>query len=882
MILKKFIKSTNSSIGQRFINFSISSLELLSIEENIRNYNWRPSSLTEANETAFFSRLTDLSEKVREIQELTPRFHSTNDQAERAEILNQHQELENEIQNSIRSLDQICPNFSVDFQKFSETLSSSVRLGINLLNISAFTLPDGNRLILEQLRHEPIYLNNTNNIERYEVKLVLREENEADSFECSLNEFKTIIERNSLSPEINNLEELNSSIFVQNSNLEEGQSFFSQELSPPTGFKVLSITNDKIIIDKALNPHKEGDLQKNELSYGEFISLLSNHKFKPLSEETIQDVEDLSSQIKEEISSQVPDFKSYDEVVAPIEKEDVPIARSFLKDLKENTMFYSVKDLVDFFKHIWANYKGRSEVLSKYRVGKLGEEIFSGDLKEHFKQGRRKEAERAIMESTEKLLKSKTPAKLINVLRTSSNKYHLEVAFNLLAEKGFLNMWDPYIWKNMFRNANIEAVVPKYTEIDPNSAESKLLYDKFGEAVNKYWDDPNQFSEWERKSLSSYSSKVSTVMDRANRVISSVGFAPHMEGMLKSHIDSSKKDPVDPHEYEAMLVTAMENGKGSIEEKIYYLIQGITLRDKNGDTIMSMDRVTQMAKQLHSKFLPLTFFVQALPRTPNGKPHPITRKEFESFQQSFQVLGKNELKPNRAVRDFLWNTVITNSTYKTLAADQVRNLSNLEADDAQYFIPLASESVIKTSCTTYGGLKMSMDGFANGFAGYSQYIKTLANIAENARFKARVSKNVDERQNYTTKYKETINSLKEAIKAYVIFEAIMTSKYDERGVNLVRMDRDSRENKKVANTKHNANHFITELNQMILSISNKYNNPSFKQNINPLYSNQANIRVENTTKACKYFSDNFDDLISQDPNKLVETILESNLTGISE
>ncbi len=871
--------------------FDIENQRFLKLDESMTRYDIDLlSNLDQRQKDRFNTALSQINEMIANYEELErSRNEATND-LERSQFESEMSRLADNIEDRKQRLDRDFRGIRNEISKFFEKITASTILGFDLINTrNLITHPSGEKYIIQAINQTQEQRNGRN--PEHKIEIVIKPENsQQPGVPFEVRGLKDYMQRNNIYPEINTVEHLNQSIFTTDDELEQNMTFTTEIPNNPNSFKIDRIEGNKVFLDTAIRPFENSDFSSQEINFGIFAQYVNNNQFKPLETSPGQQVSEIREDTKGNVEKTEKDsFADYDEASKHLNEGDireVPYEPSYLGDLKANTKLYSLKDLIEFFKHIRENYKGNREVMSKYKQGKLGEAVFTGDLKEHFKQGKRKPAERDMMEGAEKALKSKPPSALIKVLQTESDKFRLEVAFNVLSEQGFLNMWDPLIWENMFKNAKMEAFVPKDLKVDPNSADCKKLYDKFAEAVNTFWDDPNQFSKWERSNLSNCASKVSGVMDRANRIISSIGFGPHMETLLQAHISKDKGEPVDPHEYEAMLVSAMENGKGTMEEKLYYILMGLTLKDSKNRTILSIERLSQMNKALHSKYIPLTFLNSSIPRPPEGKEHPITRKELDAFGEAFldknpkDLDDKYQFRPNKAVKEFIWKTLLSNPVYKDLANTEMRNLNNLDPSETQYFIPLSTENLIKTTCITQGGIKIGMDGFANGFAGFSQYLKHMAQMADKARNGIASSKTLNEKERQKQLFNDHMRSIKECIKSYVIYEGILTDKYEDKPTTFIRLDNDTLVNRKVAGTDKNAMHYIKELNELVQKIVRATNDREFSNAVSVIY----NTRIKDPRKktpALRSFSSGFDGAIKDNNNILLDTILAKNLTGIA-
>lgn len=864
--------------------------EALVFAKEMKEANWIPQGQTAKEFDALKEELEAASEMVDELESLYIEFNETDSEEEEASILERVNLLEEALENAEQRIrNDIAPNFFRDLAEFMAIVDASEIAGFDLMKIKKFKIPGGGKIKI--INVEALYAG-----EKPYVIINYEDENGEPQIRTAVNFRKEIIGEKSAYPYFKKLSDLEIALNMRENPLASGDQFQTtrkvRDQKGNTTDQVMSFN-----IAEINDQEKEGRIQispdingENSFNFGEFYNFLKANRFKRVDieeedEREEQEEKDLDEE-REEIAGAFDDFlgkidkdegvriKPYEDVAGPEATTTLPARVSYLKDLWKNTYFFSPRNVYEFFKHIWEYIERDMKRGDDYRVGKVGEKLFGEKLGEHFKHGKRKGPDGEQFDEKKKFLESQTPEDWKKELREGDDKDKLEICFDLLAERGMLDLWDPKIWKNIFRHNYIRLEVPD--EIDPQKPYSRQLYKLFAKTIDSYWDNPGLFQKWQRNHFSNYTSNVRGSFEAA--ATNCDNFVSSMSIMLKNHVSGS--DEVDPHEYEATLIWAIDHDIGSIDEKLYYLIQGVTATH-NGETILGFERVSQIQKDLQKAFPFLQFLSSKVSRPPTGKEYIFTKEDFRDWKNTFDAVGTKAFEPSKAVRDTIWNTIITKPEFKEIASEAVRNIGSLDNDTAYFFIPLASENQITTSCSAYGGQKLGLKGYASGFAGYSQYIKTLAGqISQKSRDLSSTTDPVAKEA-----LKDTVDEHKkdlvEAIKAYVRFEGLMTNKWRKSGDRIITLDNNSLNKQPVAGTKHTANHFVGELNESIIEVAQNYGAYGGKLARVMQTIHDSSASVEDRQNALENFGQTLEETIDRDEsNTLVKTIINSKLTGI--
>lgn len=881
--LKEFVDHCNNKILELQENrqkTSDSTNQAIQFAKQRKGLNWEPEAVSEEQYAQFQERMDELLQKYNEVESLYPIYMNASPEQE-AQLDIQLDKLEKEIKDIEGEIPKILPNFKREFKSLLSFQEAFQQTGIDFLNTTELKLKNGKIINIESVE-----ANGENICIQYideDEKLWTR----------NLNQFiKNVIEAQGAHINIPNIHGLNEALNTSEDPIKPGDRFIAHnpkvnkdgEVEWEKKFFTIkkiddSVENGEITFkETSFDDKNEEKEEEKTLNFGEFVAYKNKNRFNRDSENSIpetepdpKDIERFVNNIPDEVKNKLFNVLPFEDVQKIGDVGYKVEQPSYLKILYENTYVYSPKNFFQFFKHIWEYIKKQWELADDIRVGKLGEQT-TGGLKESFKYNKRKAAQKEKSEMRRKILESKELSDLVGLLRTSQDKVDLEICFDILSEKGMLDLWDLEMWKNISKHSHHQYTIPIPKNNDPNTllGEDKPYrgYEILRKALDQMF-DPGTMAKWENANWSNYSQKVKAAEDKAAslRNIES-GYRKVLSYNLKNHREGDSN--VDPHEYEGILSYMMENKVGTLEEQIYYLIQGVTVKNKKtGKPLMPFERITQLRKSLGSKFPPLIFLTSNIEREtqdPNIKrKHPFTITDFEAWSKEFEKADGPANEPNEAVKKYIWENIVTHPEFKGLANESVRNINSLESSDIPYYLPLADANTVQNSCSLMGGQKNGPDAYASGFAGYPKYLNTLLK-----------KKNVN------------VSNISESLQAFVRYWAIMTNRlgnsHSGGGDRLQRLEPAFLKRYEISeDPKLSAQDIIDELLEALEDIALSYR--STKPDLYNLLIEMRKPVPDNKTKSqamqkvLDKFNRTFEEMIESDNGeKFIQTLKSANLT----
>ncbi|PIZ76464.1 hypothetical protein COY05_01080 [Candidatus Peregrinibacteria bacterium CG_4_10_14_0_2_um_filter_38_24] len=438
-------------------------------------------------------------------------------------------------------------------------------------------------------------------------------------------------------------------------------------------------------------------------------------------------------------------------------------SQSFVRTLWNNTRFLSLDDLWQMGKTGYQYYDRRFEQRQKNRYGIVGKDLpFFGSEMQQISQAANNEQTSHFKEALEK----KGIITIKERLRITSNKEEFKACIIVLTEKGMMNWHDVALWKNTnkFVKHGKEIPLPKspnennpYTHV--SVSDDRTGYDFMEGAINSIWGD-GYFGEWYSGNKNHYDSCAKNFYAEGKELEGvDGGHARKLANLLHHHKEGHF---VDPMEYEGLLLHAIEAGKADMEDKIYYLVEGVASKNGKGETILTLDRMAHVQGEMLTRFPLMEYMCAIVPRPPDGKESSrFTFEDYARWSRWFNEIDgkydKHNCHPTNAVNDFMWEHAIPSDKTQDRINKVARAIENVDHDDLYAYIPPATEDVLKDICkTNVGGRKgATIEGYANAFPGFSQYMKSLSHHGYN-------------------------DKLAEAIKSYVLFEGIMTNKFEKQ------------------------------------------------------------------------------------------------------
>lgn len=541
--------------------------------------------------------------------------------------------------------------------------------------------------------------------------------------------------------------------------------------------------------------------------------------------------------------------------------------QSLLKSIWNDTRFFSIGDFWQMGKAMWEYYDKRFERRQKDRFARVGEELpyFSPEM-------------RRIVEATEhehvhnfqEAFEHKGIYEVQSRLEHTSNRDEFKAAFVTLSDKGQLR-WDSLdLWKNINRFVKHDRLtIPIPSNGDPNTRVSpddkRTGFDYLKAAIDSLWGE-GTYDGWYSKNKSAYASNSKGFYEEGKQLEGvDGGHELRLSTLLHQHKEGIY---VNPHEYEGLILHSIEAGKSNMQSKIYYMIEGVAAANHAGRTIMSFDRIAHINSEMLNNFPILEYICAKVPRPPKGEEYRFTLDDYKEWVRMFDRDDPSNFKPNKNVDDFMWKYVIPSDETENRINKALRNGEKLDHDDMFAYLPPASEGVLTDACKATTGSKkfLTVEGYANAFPGFSQYIKSTA---ESGR----------------------LRKLREGIKSYVRFEGIMTSRFDQSDDahdSYQRMKYSVLNSPTICSTEP-PQAFMDQMNAMTREIIAAYDDPELNEMAAKIY--QPRVKVFTTPEgraeqdkvnlAFREFGDVFTRVVKSDNGQKMQAIAaQAHLIGM--
>lgn len=442
----------------------------------------------------------------------------------------------------------------------------------------------------------------------------------------------------------------------------------------------------------------------------------------------------------------------------------------YLASLWSSTRMFSVGDFFVMGKTMYEYYTRRFERRQKEKYSSVGTNLpFWAPEMKRINQA----AETEEVNQFKETFDQKGILEIQGRLRDSSNKDEVKAAIITLTSKGMMRWEDVGFWKNLNQWLPEDLKIPipfdgdPYRRLsddpkDPQYNMTGMSYLK--NALDALWGEGG-YDDWYKGNLSAYRSSASAYAEEGKELEGvQGGHGTRLAELMKLHKDGKF---VDPSRFEGLLLQAIDNGKATMQQKVYYMIQGVACVNSDGRTIMPFERMAQINSTYLPRFPILDYLCASVPRPPDGRKYRFTLKDYKAWASYFDEDGSGAFnKPGRNVDRFLWKYVITSNENKVRINKALRNGENIDHDDYFAYLPPASVRTVTDACMSLGGgggkKFLTVEGYKNVFPGFSQIMITLADKGDK-------------------------DKLRDAINSYLRFEGIMFNRYDQGNTNYQRL-----------------------------------------------------------------------------------------------
>ena len=500
------------------------------------------------------------------------------------------------------------------------------------------------------------------------------------------------------------------------------------------------------------------------------------------------------------------DGKTLFEKMSPyIPKKNNPYG--YFQEVYAQTTFLSLMDLYNMGKEIVEFIKRKHQRRSKMRYGGVGKKLpsYLGTEMNRITQSAENEEVNQYKEAMDMWGTWEVLAKL----HSTGSKDEAKACFITLTEKGELRWDDMDMWnalnrltsKFTFRGAHLFIPLTHEPQPHPDTGVPTSGEDRTKDAIDELWGEGN-WADWFSKNINAYNSNKSAYEYKGKMLEHDPKGTEGLSGELTRLLNLWKAgNYVNPHEFEELIDFGIKYGKMSAEQKLFFLMEGITARCPSGPmkgmTLLHLDRIGELDGVYLNQFPMLDFFTNKNPKplhpdytSGDVDEPPQGGYKVEDFEQFRDQYFKEESERGEADKDFsrfLWEWMIVDPNFKKRLTKGLRRAENMDHDDAHMFIPPASMEEIEkfTGSQTGNQLFFTLEGYKNGYAGYNQYIVSLSNRYEDL---------LDMRDNQGLRVDdENLRTVEEqmlgALQGYFSFDSYLDGRRDQTNDRRARLDR---------------------------------------------------------------------------------------------
>ncbi len=465
-----------------------------------------------------------------------------------------------------------------------------------------------------------------------------------------------------------------------------------------------------------------------------------------------------------------------------------------MKELWWTTQFLSFKDIFNVIKEIAEFMKRKHERRSKGRYGDVGSRLpwIIGPEFERVKQA----AETEEVNKYKEAMEHWSIAKVKSTLYTTSSKDIVKACIMTLLHHGEMR-WDDHEF-----HATLNRLTARYTlkgaELYIPTKAHLIKPGWSGEdlaqpAMDALWGDGTA-SNWFQENISKYNSNKNNFEFKFKQLENDPkgtgGPAGECNRLLNLWLEGGY---VNPQDYEEMIDGAIKYGKMSAEKKMFYLFAGILARQGNGkggaphgETLLHIDRLGDLDSKYLNQFPLLDFFTQVmvtdmtLVDSKTGKFGKKRKLNFRDYEEMMQKYFPNDFKacePGAEFSRFLWEVMLMEEEVRTRISKGIRSAENMDHDDAHLYIPPTTPGEIDGILTSSSGQKkyFTNAGYANGYAGFNQYIVSLSHSYEE--------------EEDGGKRDTKLIGLRDTISAFIRYDAILDDRlYKDKHEHYARLD----------------------------------------------------------------------------------------------
>ena len=374
---------------------------------------------------------------------------------------------------------------------------------------------------------------------------------------------------------------------------------------------------------------------------------------------------------------------------------------------------------------------------------------------------------------------------LLDLIGKTPTRDQLRASIELLVKKGRMSWGDHRVWKALNQKSNYKM------PFGPCERDETLRDKWLHKLISDIWNDKDMFNEWMTGNSGNFDKHKQSYTHEADNFANIAGkTAYELHVMLRTYVECHDKggnlikpmpEEVNPHHFEELLVYSMRNGKMSMEQKIYYLIQGVA------SGFLTLERLRAIAGEKGGvllKFPFLDYFYQRHNTLPEIR--SIAARITERGPD-----GKSTFLPGAKTTMFMRLVILRDQkALERISKALDKGAEGLDHEDIPY---IATE----IDWVKMGGLldvmsggrsKVSKEGWKNAYVGFNEKFKVYAHLAKLAKNK---------RAMFT---EEDARNLAQSVGAYIVMDNQMMRAVKLKNGGMISLSREALETERpVAN-----------------------------------------------------------------------------------
>ncbi len=397
--------------------------------------------------------------------------------------------------------------------------------------------------------------------------------------------------------------------------------------------------------------------------------------------------------------------------------------------------FMSINDFLGMFKDGWEDIKRlweRRGVSVKSHFGELltgwipNQVPYAGYLKHEFRR-RAHQKELDEIEQWKKAFENASSYSIQETITHTRNRDQVRALIELLVHRGRMDWNDENVWRTL---ADLSHFGGEFRKNFSACRNNDVLRDRWlHRVIANIWEDNDMFFNWKRQNDSEYKSgmdKFSATVDQLSNVKS--GMKNALARILElfhrhRHHPESIPEEVDPHLYEKLIFYAIENGKLSMEDKFFYIGQGIDMG------LLSIDRLRVLAGEGGGILLVFPF-IDYFYNKNNSMPEI---RAFAKKLREAEPPNKQAFEPGKKTTVFVHLVIAREQRVKERLRKGVDRLAEkMDHEDVHYYAANLDYGGINTLLSTFSGRrqKTTKEGLKNMYVAFSNKLMAFALLAK--------------------------------------------------------------------------------------------------------------------------------------------------------